>query len=85
MTDTDAPPGARVRAATALMDRAGLTPAYAVEVRHKAEHAQQQAAEQAFKDPQVMAREILSILPQVVAVLPHDEVEAVLSDLPRMT
>jgi hypothetical protein len=26
MADTDAPPGARVRAATALMDRAGLTP-----------------------------------------------------------
>jgi hypothetical protein len=37
MADTDAPPGARVRAATALMDRAGLTPAYAVEVRHSAE------------------------------------------------
>jgi hypothetical protein len=67
------------------MDRAGLTPAYAVEVRHKAEHAQQQATEQAFKDPQDMAREILAVLPQVVAVLPPDEVEAVLSDLPRMT
>ena len=26
VADTDAPPGARVRAATALMDRAGLTP-----------------------------------------------------------
>jgi hypothetical protein len=37
VADTDAPPGARVRAATALMDRAGLTPAYAVEVRHKAD------------------------------------------------
>ena len=83
VADTDAPPGARVRAATALMDRAGLTPAYAVEVRHKAEYAQQQAAEQAFKDPQDMAREILSILPQVVAVLPHDEVNDALNALPR--
>ena len=85
VADTDAPPGARVRAATALMDRAGLTPAYAVEVRHKEDHAQQQATEQAFKDPQDMARGILSALPQVVAVLPRDEVEAVLSDLPPMT
>ena len=32
-----------------------------------------------------MARDILAVLPEVVAVLPHDEVEAVLSDLPRMT
>jgi len=40
--------------------------------------------EQAFKDPQDMAREILRVLPQVVAVLPRDEVEAVFSDLPRM-
>ena len=77
VADTDAPPGARVRAATALMDRAGLTPAYAVEVRHSADHAQQQAT----KDPQDMAREILSILPQVVAVLPPDEVRSHLSQL----
>jgi hypothetical protein len=48
------------------------------------DHAQQQATEQAFKDPQDMAREILSILPHVAAVLPADEVEAVLSDLPRL-
>jgi hypothetical protein len=81
VADTDAPPGARVRAATALMDRAGLTPAYAVEVRHKAEHLQEQATEQAFKDPQDMAREILSILPTVVAVLPADEVRSHLSQL----
>ena len=79
------PNGGPVRAATALMDRAGLTPAYAVEVRHKAEHAQQQAAEQAFKDPQELARDILDVLPEVMAVLPRDEVDAVLSDLPRMT
>ena len=32
-----------------------------------------------------MAREILRVLPQVVAVLPADEVEAVLNDLPPMT
>ncbi len=31
VADPEAPAGARVRAATALMDRAGLTPAYAVE------------------------------------------------------
>jgi hypothetical protein len=61
------------------MDRAGLTPAYAVEVRHSADHAQQQATQQAFKDPQDMAREILSVLPQVVAVLPVDEVRSHLS------
>ena len=67
------------------MDRAGLTPAYAVEVRHKAEHAQQQAAEHAHKDPQELARDILAVLPEVMAVLPRDEVDAVLSDLPRMT
>ena len=85
VADTDAPPGARVRAATALMDRAGLTPAYAVEVRHKAEYAQQQATEHAHKDPQELARDILAVLPEVVAVLPRDEVDAVLSDLPRMT
>ena len=65
------------------MDRAELTPAYAVEVRYGAEYAQQQATEQAFKDPQVMAREILSILPQVVAALPHDEVNYALNALSR--
>ena len=48
-------------------------------------YAQQQATEQAFKDPQDLARDILAVLPEVVAVLPRDEVEAVLSDLPRMT
>ena len=74
-----------MRAATALMGRAGLTPAYAVEVRHKAEHAQHHATQQAHKDPQELARDILAVLPEVVAVLPGDEVDAVLSDLPRMT
>jgi hypothetical protein len=85
VADTDAPPGARVRAATALMDRAGLTPAYAVEVRHKAEYAQQQAAQPQIEDAERIAREILQSLPTVMAVLPRDEVEAVLNDLPRMT
>ena len=85
VADTDAPPGARVRAATALMDRAGLTPAYAVEVRHKAEYAQQQAAQPQIEDAERMAREILQSLPTVMAVLPAMEVEAVLSDLPPMT
>ncbi len=85
VADTDAPPGARVRAATALMDRAGLTPAYAVEVRHSADHAQQQAAQPQIEDAERMAREILQSLPTVMAVLPADEVEAVLGDLHRMT
>ena len=85
VADTDAPPGARVRAATALMDRAGLTPAYAVEVRHKAEHAQQQVAKLQLEDSERVAREILQSLPTVMAVLPRDEVEAVLNDLPRLT
>jgi hypothetical protein len=52
-----------------------------VEVRHSADHAQQQATEQAPKDPQDMAREILRVLPQVVAVLPADEVRSHLSQL----
>ena len=32
-----------------------------------------------------MTRDILAVLPEVVAVLPHDEVNAVLSDLLRIT
>ncbi len=35
VADPEAPAGARVRAATALMDRAGLTPAYAVEIKDR--------------------------------------------------
>ena len=35
--------------------------------------------------PKVLARDILAVLPEVVAVLPRDEADAVLSDLPRMT
>ena len=85
VADTDAPPGARVRAARALMDRAGLTPAYAVEVRHSAVHAQQQATQPQLADAERIAREILQSLPTVMAVLPATEVEAVLSDLPGMT
>jgi transposase-like protein len=81
VADTDAPPGARVRAATALMDRAGLTPAYAVEVRHSADHAQQQAAQPQIEDAERMAREILQSLPTVMAVLPADEVRSHLSQL----
>ena len=62
------------------MDRAGLTPAYAVEVRDKADHDQQQAAQPQLEDAERIAREILQSLPTVMAVLPRDEVEAVLSD-----
>jgi hypothetical protein len=66
------------------MDRAGLTPAYAVEIRHQTDHAQQQATEQAFRDPQDLARDILRVLPEVVGCLPREEVEAVWSGLVGM-
>ena len=62
------------------LDRAGLTPTYAVEVRHKEDEAQQQATE-AFRDPQDLARDILRALPEVVGCLPREEVEAVLRGL----
>ena len=59
-----------------------IAPAYAVEVRHKEDHAQQQATEVHLKDAQTLARDVLRALPEVVAVLPPDEVHAVLSELP---
>jgi hypothetical protein len=58
------------------MDRAGLTPAYAVAVRHSDDQQAQQATE--LQDPEVMARQILEALPQVIAMLPPTEVRAVL-------
>ncbi len=76
VADPEAPAGARVRAATALMDRAGLTPAYAVEVRHRDDQQALQATE--FQDPEVMARQILEALPQVAAILSSPKVRAVL-------
>jgi hypothetical protein len=66
------------------MDRAGLTPAYAVEVRTQSDHAQQQATETAFRDPQDLAGDILRALPEVVGCLPREEVEAVLRGLPGL-
>ncbi|MEC9388510.1 MAG: hypothetical protein VX944_00400 [Myxococcota bacterium] len=45
----------------------------------------QQVTEVHLKDAQTLARDVLRALPEVVAVLPRDEVEAVLNDLPRMT
>ena len=57
---------------------AGLTPVYAVGVRPKEDHAQQQVTEVHLKDAKTLARDIL-------AVLPRAEMEAVLNDLPRMT
>ena len=42
----------------------------------------QQATEVHLKDAQTLARDVLRALPEVVAVLPPDEVNAVLSDLP---
>ena len=83
VADTEAPSGARVRAATALMDRADLTPAYAVEVRHKEDHAQLQATE-AFRDPQDLARDILRALPEVVGCLPREKVEVWRERLTRL-
>ena len=53
------------------MDRAGLTPAYPVEVRHRGDQHALEATE--FQDPEVMARQILEALPQVVAMLPPTE------------
>ena len=50
--------------------------------QHQTDHAQQQATEQAFRDPQDLARDILRALPEVVGCLPREEVEAVLSGLP---
>jgi hypothetical protein len=55
-------------------------PAYAVEVRHGDD---QQPTE--VQDPEVMARQQLEALPQVVALLPADEVKAILADLPHLT
>jgi hypothetical protein len=56
----------------------------AVEVRHSADHAQQQATEQGPKDPRTpedMAREILGTLSTVVAVLPADELRCHLNQV----
>jgi hypothetical protein len=41
------------------MDRAGLTPAYGVQVRHRHDQHALEAAE--VQDPEVMAREILRV------------------------
>ncbi len=71
VADPEAPAGARVRAATALMGRAGLTPAYAVEVRHRDDQQALETTE--VQDPEVMARQILEALPTALAVLPPDE------------
>ena len=46
---------------------------------------QAQVAKPQLEDAKRMASEILQSLPTVMAVLPAMEVEAVLSDLPRMT
>ena len=84
VNDTEAPAGARVRAATALMDRAGLTPAYAVEVRHKDDDAQQQVTEQAFRDPVELARELLDALPVVVNLLGPEATREALDQIPLL-
>ena len=79
VSDPEAPHGARVRAATALMDRAGLTPAYAVEVRHKDDQRVLEAEQQEMQDPAQVAREILQAMPIAVRLLPPDEVREALN------
>ena len=56
--------------------------AVAVEMQHNEDHAQQQATEVHLKDAQTLARDVLRALPEVVAVLPPDEVNAALNELP---
>ena len=57
-------------------------PAYAVQLRHRDDHAQQ-ANEQAFKDPVELARELLDAVPLALNLLPPDEVRTVLDQLPQ--
>ena len=52
-----------------------------MEVRHSADHAQQQAAQPQLEDAEKQARDVLRALPDVVAVLPADEVRSHLSQL----
>ena len=42
-------------------------------------------AQHHIEDASRMAPDILAVLPEGLAVLPPDEAQAVLSDLPRMT
>ena len=56
-----------------------MTPAYAVEVRHSADHARQQATDQACKDPVELARKVMKVLPTAVSVLPPDEAREALN------
>jgi hypothetical protein len=67
------------------MDPAGLTPAYAVEVRLKTEYAQRQVTQPQIEDAERMAREILPSMPTVMAVLPATEFEGLILwlDTPR--
>jgi hypothetical protein len=53
------------------MDRAGLTPAYAVQVRHRDDQHALETTE--LQDPEVMVRQILEARPQVVTMLPPTE------------
>ena len=78
MADEGVNPGVRVRAATALLDRAGATPAYGVESRHKAAQEAARRRTEGAGDPAAMARQVLASLDDVVAVLGADEV------LPRL-
>ena len=84
VNDTEAPAGARVRAATALMDRAGLTPAYAVEIRHKDDQQTEQACKSQLEDADAIARDILRVLPDVVAVLGPEATREALDQIPLL-
>ena len=50
-----------------------------MEVRHRDDQQALQATE--HQDPEVMARQILEALPQVIAMLPPTEVRAVLQQV----
>ena len=53
-----------------------------VAVRHRDDQQALEATE--FQDPEVMARQILEALPQVVAMLPPTEVRAVLAGVEEL-
>jgi hypothetical protein len=81
LADTDAPPGARVRAATALMDRAGLTACLRGRSPTHRRPRPATSPQPQVEDAEKLARDILRVLPQVVAVLPADEVRSPMSQI----
>ena len=76
MQDHTSPANTRVRAAIVLMDRAGLTPAYATEARQRSEASALAAQQREEPAPEVVARRVLTALPMVVSVLGVAEAQA---------